>query len=252
MEYGRKNDYNVVWAPLSRSLDFNATAAWEFVDAHLGIDYGWEIVLMGLLDTQNGNDICMDSEKKNCVVAEHFEMIFSIAQKYSKDAARVFKPAIMQRGQVDFDLNIVEAYFNAYKTKGIEPKELHLIPEEDFWMYPTLRNGENFVSDVSICNVFTCKVLKEAGVFSDLDINCGEFSVNDNYRLKIYEENFERPEICKKWDPENPLCQVLGKYQLRLDSQPGVLPRFNYVQAYSGFGNACPAQAPDYLAPSDC
>ena len=38
------------------------------------------------------------------------------------------------------------------------------------------------------------------------------------------------PDLCTDVDPENPLCQVLGKYSLRLDSQPGVLPRFNYVQ----------------------
>ena len=45
------------------------------------------------------------------------------------------------------------------------------------------------------------------------------------YRLQIYEKDFQRPDICAQWDPENPLCQILGKYKLRLDSQPGVLPR---------------------------
>ena len=32
---------------------------------------------------------------------------------------------------------------------------------------------------------------------------------------------------------ENPLCQLTGKYQLRLDSQPGVPPRSNNVCIYS-------------------
>ena len=90
---------------------FNATSAWNFVNDHLGIDYGWEVVLMGLLDTPHGNEICVDSQKKNCIIAEHFELIFSIAEKYSKDAARVFVPAILQRGNVDFNQPIVEAYF---------------------------------------------------------------------------------------------------------------------------------------------
>ena len=113
MEYGRRNGYNVVWAPLNRELaaNFDIEAAWTFVDEHVGVDYGWEIVLMGLLDTAHGNEICTDTARKNCVVAEHFELIFSIAEKYSKDAARVFKPAIMQRAQVDFELPIVEAYY---------------------------------------------------------------------------------------------------------------------------------------------
>ncbi len=29
------------------------------------------------------------------------------------------------------------------------------------------------------------------------------------YRMKIFEENFERPAQCVEADPENPLCQVL-------------------------------------------
>ena len=42
---------------------------------------------------------------------------------------------------------------------------MHNLPENDHWIYPTLRNGEPYQSDVSICNVFTCKILKEAGIF---------------------------------------------------------------------------------------
>ena len=49
--------------------------------------------------------------KKKCVIAEHWELVFSIAEKFSKDAARVFVPAILQRGNVDFDQPIVEAYY---------------------------------------------------------------------------------------------------------------------------------------------
>ena len=95
-----------------------------------------------------------------------------------------------------------------------------------------------------ICNVFVCNVWKHGGLFSGIenDIQCGETSVNDNYRLKVYSEDplpgtdidivvqlslklfkYLTSDICK--DPENPLCQVTGKYQLRLDSEPGVLPR---------------------------
>ena len=54
------------------------------MDGSVGIDYGWEVVLMGLLDTPHGNEICVDSQKKNCVIAEHWELVFSIAEKYSK------------------------------------------------------------------------------------------------------------------------------------------------------------------------
>ena len=50
----------------------------------------------GLLDTPNENEICTDAARNYCVVAEHFEMLFSVVQNISV-AARVFKPAIMQR-----------------------------------------------------------------------------------------------------------------------------------------------------------
>ena len=70
--------------------------------------------------------------------------------------------------------------------------------------------------------------------------------------MDIYEDNFDRPEVCKEWDPENPLCQVLGKYKLRLDSQPGQLPRYNYLEPYPGFSNECPSLSPDYIAPMGC
>lgn len=253
MEYGRRNGYNVVWAPLDRNLEFDIDSAWNFVNEHLDIDYGWEVVLTGVLDTLHGNQICLDSAKTRCIVNEHFEFIFSVAEKYSKDVARLFKPAIMQRSGIDFDQPMVEAYYNAYLNKGIEPETLHLLPELDGWKYPTTRNGTEYMSDVSICHVFTCKVLRAAGIFdANIDFNCAELNVNDNYRLKIYEKNFTRPEICIQWDPENPLCQMLGKYQLRLDTQPGQLPRFNYVELYSGFANECPSVAPDYFYPENC
>ncbi len=69
---------------------------------------------------------------------------------------------------VDFDLPIVEAYYKAATVDGIAPEDVHIIPEEDSWLYPTTKYGEPFESDVSICNVFTCKVMKAAGIFGDL------------------------------------------------------------------------------------
>ena len=56
---------------------------------------------------------------------------------------------------------------NKPKVDGIAPADVHLIPELDEWTYPTTKYSEPFESDVSICNVFTCKVLKAAGVFGE-------------------------------------------------------------------------------------
>ena len=117
-------------------------------------------------------------------------------------------------------------------------------------------------------------------------INCGETSVNDNYRLAhyrsvwstkinvsflfffwinsqilpnnkslsnilqknnwVYCSTAPAPSLCTEVDPENPLCQVLGRHSLRLDSQPGALPRYNYVQPKVS-GGFPPSQVPQPL-----
>ena len=100
------------------------------------------------------------------------------------------------------------------------------MPETDGWLYETKRDGAAAISPVMICNVFVCGVWKAAGVFRDIgdDIQCGETSVNDNYRLAVYADR-PAPSYCLTADPSNPLCQLTGRYQLRLDLQPGVGPR---------------------------
>merc|ERR1712080_441145 len=218
----------------------------------MGVDDGYEVVLMGLLDTYSDNLPCAGANRTMCLEPQHFEMLFSYVERISPVASRVFKPAIMQRAGVAFDEPIVEAYYAAH-LKGIEPDVLHLIPEEDGWLYETTRFDEPAVSPVAICNVFVCNVWKAGGVFADIgdDIKCGETSVNDNYRLNIYKED-ARIRVCEEADPENPLCQVGGSYSLRLDSQPGVLPRYNYVELQPGILENCPSMAPDYIAPTDC
>ena len=40
--------------------------------------------------------------------------------------------------------------------------------ELDTYEYPTTKYDEPFTSDVSICNVFVCKVFKASGIFGDL------------------------------------------------------------------------------------
>ena len=58
---------------------------------------------------------------------------------------------------------------------------MHNLPENDNWIYPTLRNGEPYQSDVSICNVFTCKILKEAGIFGKIVMDSGKQEISPNF-----------------------------------------------------------------------
>ena len=64
MEYGKKADYNTVWVPLSEenSEVFDETKAWEFIDQHMGIDYGWQNLLTGWLVS----NLIFTFRKANC------------------------------------------------------------------------------------------------------------------------------------------------------------------------------------------
>ncbi len=257
VEWARKADMHAVWAPLDRkpgapTMDRNK--AWDLVDRLVGNDYGYEVVLMGWLDTIKDNLPCLKDRELSdfCLEAETFELLFAYIQRVSFAAARVFVPAVQQRAGVPFNSTLLQAYYNAH-LNGVEPTQIFSITEKDGWLYETTRDGKPVVSYSMVCNVFVCNVWKAGGLFNDADINCGDSSVNDNYKLKLYQDPELRPDICKEMDPENPLCQITGRYSLRLDSEPGVLPRYNYIPVddIGDFGS-CPSMAPDYLAPHGC
>jgi len=256
LQYGKRAGYNAVLAPLSkeRSEWMNMSQAWQFVDSMRGVDYGYEVILTGLLDTLTDNLPCAGKEKSLCLEPEHLEMLITFLERVSTETARILKPAIMQRVGVEFShpSGVLEAYYQAH-LQGLHPTQLPILPEKDGWKYPTTKDGQPSLSPVMICNVFVCNVWKAAGLFHDIkgEFNCGETSVNDNYRLELYSTE-PPPSICTDVDPENPLCQILGRYHLRLDTGPGVLPRYNYIQPHKDMFEKCPSLAPEYLAPTQC
>ena len=162
-QYALAADYNVVWAPLkpeiSRSMDMET--AWDFMESMRGVDYGYEVVLTGLLDTLYDNLPCASQSEDTpfCLEPEHFEMLFTAVERVSSEVARVFKPAMMQRAGVQFDRPLVEAY-HAASLAGVEVTRLPLVPETDGWPYETKRDGEAATSPVMICNVFVCNSCK--------------------------------------------------------------------------------------------
>jgi hypothetical protein len=52
------------------------------------------------------------------------------------------------------------------------------------------------MSEISICHVLVCRILRAAGVFKkygELTFNCTDFTIYDLKKLDIFEKNFERP-----------------------------------------------------------
>ena len=47
-----------MWAPLDKSIKFDEEKANQFIDSVIGVDYGYEVVLTGLIDTERNNLPC--------------------------------------------------------------------------------------------------------------------------------------------------------------------------------------------------
>eukprot|EP00755_Sulcionema_specki_P020670 Sspe_Gene.12679::Locus_4333_Transcript_1_1_Confidence_1.000_Length_2083::g.12679::m.12679 len=99
-----------------------------------------------------------------------------------------------------------------------------------------------------VCCVFVCNMWKAGGLFGDLasEINCGEQTNLDDYSLNIFNKTLMgdgRPEVCKKADPSNPLCQLVGPYTLNLN-------HYNEEPIYAHMAENCPSWnqgvGPDY------
>ena len=70
---------------------------------------------------------------------------------------------------------------------GLDYTQLHNMVELDSYQYPTTKYDEPYISDVSICNVFVCKIFKASGMFGDLSgkvkrVSC---SLNDSCIFKL-------------------------------------------------------------------
>ena len=80
------------------------------------------------------------------------------------------------------------------------------------------------------------------GAFNQEKALVGAFSVITNLRMELLEaldisrspvdSSSCNSAVCAAADPDNPLCQLTGRYKLRLDSQPGVAPRSSRYYRY--------------------
>lgn len=55
----READYNFVWSPIDRSLNFDLEKANKFIDSMMGVDYGFEVLLVSLIDSADRSFPCL-------------------------------------------------------------------------------------------------------------------------------------------------------------------------------------------------
>jgi len=234
-------DYNVVWVPLSQQSKnaFNNTAAWEFIEANRGLNYGFGNLLWGWIDSENDNYPFPLTWQAHQVLPAWIE-------KFSPKIANLLWNQAWNFRLGTTGLSTPDVYARMYDM-GLTWGEMVSLPEQDEWLYEQMNNDNQTVHGHSmVCDVFVCRVWKASGLFGDTDFQCAEATNWDIYTLNIFEQNQQLPSQCIAADPDLPFCQLTGQYRL-------TLPFWNSRNIYPNSFNNCPrGNPPDYNKPVGC
>ena len=85
------------------------------------------------------------------------------------------------------DLNIAELGHEAAR-RGMTLNQVMAMPELDEYTY---KDGKSMV-----CSNFVANMWKAAGLFGDLEVNAGEFTPLDLYRIKFFDSDLKVPDHC--------------------------------------------------------
>ena len=227
--------YNVVWAPLNKAYraKFNESAAIAFYKENEGLDYGYRNMLWGWIDTLNDNYPCVpdDNYSAVCTSWEFFEPIFGILDRNAPELVDTFVNQAFNFRIGTSNLRLPEIFQTA-AGMGIDSKTIPTMVEKDEWLYNTTRYGSTdpVQGRSMVCCVFVCHTWKAAGLFDDLDVNCGEMTNADDYGLALFEDKY---------------TQILGRYTLEFN-------RFNEKTPYEHMSETCTTLAPNYEQNADC
>jgi hypothetical protein len=113
------------------------------------------------------------------------------------------------------------------------------IVEPEGLIYTGLPNdGKSYV-----CSAYVAALYQAAGLLHN--INGPEFTPRDVYTLNVFDLNFERPAACAEADPDQPFCQLNGKYRM-------TLPGYSTIEPYEHMAENCPTIAPHFERPANC
>eukprot|EP00756_Hemistasia_phaeocysticola_P036574 Hpha_TRINITY_DN16649_c0_g12::TRINITY_DN16649_c0_g12_i1::g.182802::m.182802 len=233
IELARAADFQVVHLPLSAEAraKFNTTAALEWFRHVEGMPYGYHNFLWGWIDTEEGN-------LPFPLGWQLLEVAFGLIQKYEPAiAVKMWGEAFNKRVGTQ-DVPTVEL-INAAVEKNITFGDLMSMPEKDSWVYS---DGLSMV-----CDVFVCSMYKHGGLFGDMadEIQCTEMQNWDVETLAFFDTAPKRPQACIDADPELPMCQLMGKYRLRI-------PDYGTVKPYPRMRENCAALPPKFERKPGC
>jgi len=224
-KWARNAGFQVVWLPLRKEIaaKWDNDAAVKFFKSIEGVPYGYHNFLWGWLDTAHNSYPPLLSP-------EFIGPVFSILESIAPEAAEsVFTLALNKRLNTT-GLNIHQIALEA-ASRNLTLPDLYGMVEVDGWKYP---DGVSYV-----CSSFVVAMYKAAGLFGSLNVNAVEFTPKDLYQLDFFSPNPPVPENCKKVDPKNPLCQIMGEYRMEF---PGI----GTIHPYEHMNEKCYSEGPEY------
>ena len=220
--------------------NFDVSKAWAAFNQYEGFPYGTENFLFSFIDTP-------EDSITPFISTELFTTLLAIIDKIPnpQGAAGIelaYNEAMNHRlgtEGLNFE-QILEEAANRKMTLG----QIMAIPENPAWTYG---KGTAFEGRRFICSAFVTFLLQSGGVFDYLGVQVSphEFTPNDVYNLKIWQDASQLPAACRSNDPYLPYCMIQG--------YKAMLPfRYNTFQPYNHMNEHCPAIAPLYERPAGC
>lgn len=215
--------------------NFNATKAWAAFDKLEGLPYGDETLLFAGIDTTEGN--LPQLFNGDSFVAAIFQL-YKIPQL--QETIDKFVTAGFNKRLNSYNLTLYQTLDEATK-RGLTLTELFAVPEQADWVFGEGDNkGPRYV-----CSSLQAFLLKEAGVFGDIELVPQEFTPKDIWNLGIWSNDAPHSD-CLVNDYHLPFCQINGKYALEADG-------WNSVAPYNHMNERCHLAPPLYQRkPADC
>jgi len=224
--------YNVAHIPLNARARarYNDTAAIEFFQANEGFNYGYIAMLWGWVDTLKDNYPCVPPDYSSvCLTWDLVETLFGVIDRTIPEISDLmWNPAWNKRLGVE-NYGTADLYELAF-DQGIDAASIPAMVEQDSWTYATTRYGEPAEGKAMVCCVFAWNMWKAAGVFGDMEMNCGEMTNVDDYSLDIFEDSY---------------TQIMGRWTLELN-------RYNSRRPYPHMSETCESLAPEYEQSPHC
>mmetsp|Transcript_35616 Transcript_35616/g.81625 ORF Transcript_35616/g.81625 Transcript_35616/m.81625 type:complete len:657 (-) Transcript_35616:66-2036(-) len=255
LKQAREAGYQTVHLPLTKKYreQFDVQQANAFFHSNDGLQYGYQALLTGWIDTERNNYPCKPpydgpAAEKQCLVWETLEVGVPIVTRMIPSFEHPFIPAWNTHvtGSASSALTATELYREMH-NKGRSLASIPAMPESDEHLYPSVfNNGTKGPGLAMVCDVFVCRIWKAGGLFKEIgdDFSCVEQTNLDVYALDVVEADASTVPACKR-DPGNPLCQLTGDYVLKL-------PKAAKRHMYKHMQETCPTEPPLYARSDTC